>query len=263
MSQSLIKSFSPLTVLAGNSHPRSDDPSPVFAGKLSPRSVDPTSVLAGKSTSRIEPPSTLDEFCNIDLDWFKDDLNFNSSSEPKVDSPKNSPHISQARTVEKSDSLSRLEDSSKPEERSFPSDALHLTDFVTPEESSNPSTNVRTAFDPSMNGFTKSGTVNESTKRGFAKPDDESAFSGDTLDLVEYDTMALVAEDSKKRDLSKSITAFDATKHGLSKCENDSTNLDLSKHDESAVSKIIDLCTRLSGRGEVQRVFVSEKKVIA
>jgi hypothetical protein len=142
-----------------------------------------------KPTVPIEA-STLEELANIDLAWFKDDLDFDSANEPKVDSanepkldaPKDSsfPRTRSTESSEHDSAFSKLNVSSKPEETDFPSAAIHLADCVTSEQISNLSTKVRSKFE-----------------------EDESALSRDTLDLVDdYNTLDLIAEDSKKRNFA-------------------------------------------------------------
>ena len=290
MSQSLIKSFYPLPVLTEKSPARSVNLSPVLLEKspsrsvtlsqvptekspvitvnLSPvlvdtaRSVSLPPVLAEKSPDKPLNPltpmtgekptapieaSTLEELANIDLDWFKDDLDFDSANKPKVDStnepkvdsanepkldaPKDS-SVSRTRSTEsnKHDSaFSKLEVSSKPEETDFPSDAIHLADCVTSEQISIPSTKVRRKFE-----------------------EDESALSGDTLDLMDdYNTLDLIAEDSKKRNFA--LKPDEASV---------SVKRDFARPDDSSFSRkrmILDLSCHLKSRGEVHRILVNEQ----
>jgi hypothetical protein len=238
--------------------------SPVITVNLSPVSVDTArsvslpSVLAEKSPDKPLNPltqkptapieaSTLEELANIDLDWFKDDLDFDTANDPKVDStnepkvdsanepkldaPKDS-SVSRTRSTESSEhdsAFSKLEVSSKPEETDFPSDAIHLADCVTSEQISNPSTKVRRKFE-----------------------EDESALSGDTLDLMDdYNTLDLIAEDSIKRNFE--LKPDEASVY---------RKRDFARPNDSLFSKkrmILDLSCHLKSRGEVHRILVNEQ----
>jgi len=212
---------------------------PVLAEKSPDKPLNPLTPMTGeKPTAPIEA-STLEELANIDLDWFKDDLDFDTANEPKVDSanepkldaPKDS-SVSRTRSTESSEhdsAFSKLEVSSKPEETDFPSDAIHLADCVTSEQISNPSTKVRRKFE-----------------------DDESALSGDTLDLMDdYNTLDLIAEDSKKRNFA--LKPDEASV---------SVKRDFARPDDSSFSRkrmILDLSCHLKSRGEVHRILVNEQ----
>jgi hypothetical protein len=236
---------------------------PVLAEKSPDKPLNPLTQMTGEKPAVPIEASTLEELANIDLDWFKDDLDFDSANEPKVDSanepkvdsaykpkvdsaneskvdsanepkldaPKDS-SVSRTRSTEsnKHDSaFSKLNVSSKPEETDFTSDTIHLADCVTSEQISNPSTKVRRKFE-----------------------DDESALSGDTLDLMDdYNTLDLIAEDSKKRNFS--LKSDEATV---------SVKRDFARPDDSSFSRkrmILDLSCHLKSRGEVHRILVNEQ----
>jgi hypothetical protein len=261
------RSVNLLPVLTEKSPARSVSLSPVLVEKSPEKSPDKplnplTQMTCEKPTVPIET-STLEELANIDLDWFKDDLDFDSANESKVDSanepkvdsaykpkvdsanepkvdsanepklnaPKDS-SVSRTRSTEsnKHDSaFSKLNVSSKPEETDFTSDTIHLADCVTSEQISNPSTKVRRKFE-----------------------DDESALSGDTLDLMnDYNTLDLIAEDSKKRNFA--LKPDEASV---------SVKRDFARPDDSSFSRkrmILDLSCHLKSRGEVHRILVNEK----